>query len=259
MGTARVATVHFYPVTVDRRQFGFGVYELPAVPLGAKPAVIEIADKIQTDRGPYQDSHNKNVRSIRKFPETGQVIAYDIVHQATELGLGMTDTCRPGIWRIRESLPEVYTEDVLENGRVIHAKGDLVKDADGTAMWREASEREKAQMWVEDEAAARAADAAYADMLIAGANSMDPKLWRFISPITKAAAKHYNIVADWNTKVGALERIACPHCAEQIVKTAAKCRFCGGIVDAVRVALNDEIAKNAIARAKSASKETVAA
>lgn len=256
MGTAHVATIHFHERIVDRKQFQFGTYTLPAVPLGAPPVVIEVPDKIQIDRGPFKDSMRGNQRSIVKFPETGQVIAHDIVHECTASGLGMTEGCHPGIWFVRESMPLLHEQDVIENGRMMFAQGTQQRDAEGGAMWRPATEAEKSAMWAEDLADAIVSDAAYAEMLIAYANSLDERIWsKAISPVTKAAAKHYNITTGWNTKAGALERMSCPHCGEQVVKTAAVCRFCTRVVDPVRAAINEEKLKNMTLKGKAADRQ----
>ena len=260
MGTAHVATIHFHERVVDRKQFQFGTFTLPAVPLGDAPVVIAIPDKIQIDRGPFKDSMRGNQRSVVKFPETGQVIAHDIVKECTASGLGMTEGCHPGTWVVRESMPLLYEQDVFENGRLIAAQGTHQKDAEGGALWRPATDEEKAVMWAEDLADAVKSDAAYAEMLIAYANSLDERLWaKAISPVTKAAAKHYSITTAWNTKAGALERMPCPHCGEQVVKTAAVCRFCTRVVDPVRAALNEEKMKNMTLKGKADRQALVAA
>jgi hypothetical protein len=245
MGVAHVASIHWWPYKIDRKQFGFGVFEIPAVKLGDKPFILEVKDKIQVEQGPYQDSNTKRVRSIKRFPETGQVIARDIVNHCTTNGNGMTAGCHPGIWVVRESVPDLHEENVIgEDGRVLFPKGTHKIDADGGALWKPATAEQKAAMWAEDLEANTQADAAYIESLCAYWDSQDPKKWRFIPPMVKAGAKQYSLTKEWNSKAGALERVACPHCGEQIVKVAAICRFCTRVVDPARNALNEERLKN---------------
>ena len=177
MGTAHVATIHFHERVVDRKQFQFGTFTLPAVPLGDAPVVIAIPDKIQIDRGPFKDSMRGNQRSVVKFPETGQVIAHDIVKECTASGLGMTEGCHPGTWVVRESMPLLYEQDVFENGRLIAAQGTHQKDAEGGALWRPATDEEKAVMWAEDLADAVCGDANLSRQL----RRADAKFSEFIS------------------------------------------------------------------------------
>ncbi len=252
MSTAHIATIHFHPVKVDRRQFGFGVYELPVVPAGDKPFILTITDKVQIERGPYQESSNRKVRSIRRHPETGQVIANDIVNSATRQGIGMTHDCHPGIWVVRESMPVIWEQDIIdEGGHLLHSKGQIQTDAEGTAIWREASEEEKTAMWAEDLAANIAADASYAEWLIQQANAMDERQWaKGITAVTKAAAAHYKITTDWNTKAGALQRVPCPHCKEQVMKGAVRCRHCSQIIDPEAAALLEARQENSMLKAK---------
>ncbi len=260
MGTAHVATVHWFPVTVDRKLFGFGVYPLPAVPFGKRPEVIEVRDMVQYDYGPYMESSDKRRRPKKAFPETGQVIALDIVKHCTERGYGMVRGCHPGIWVVRESMPLLHETDVYIDGRVHFKAGDQQIDAEGSALWRPATPKEAQTMWDEDEAYAREADAAYAMALIEIANGIDEKSWsKIIFPITKSAAKHYTITTPWNTKAGVLERMPCMHCGEPIIKTAVRCRFCTGIIDPIKAAYNEEKLQNVFLKQQQQQKHQPAA
>ncbi len=252
MSTAHIASIHFHPVHADRKQFGFGCYDIPAVPLGDKPFILEVADKVQVERGPYIHSTDKKKRSITRFPATGQEIARDLVDTWAAKGLGMEPSCRPGIWVVRESMPVLWDKDNIdEGGKVVNPKGSHMTDAEGTGIWREATPEERKAMWDEDHAASVAADVAYAEMLIANVNAMDERLWaKFISPVSKAAAAHYKIATSWNTKAGALQRVACPHCKEQVMKGAVRCKHCAQIIDPEAAALLDARQENSMLKAK---------
>ena len=248
MGTAHVATIHWWPREVDRRTFQFGIFVLPAVPLGAKPQIIAVTDKVQKEKGPYGESQDRRKRSTKLFPETGEIIARDIVQECTQTGYGMTTGCHPGIWRVRESMPLLYDTDVNEDGRIAHRAGEQQVDAEGTGLWRPANPEEAKAMWEEDEEYNRKADAAYAEMLINDANGKKEELWKFITPLTRAAAAHYKITTLWNTKAGALERTPCPKCGEQIIKGVPYCRHCGRTVDVAKAMLIEEQEKNILLR-----------
>lgn len=252
MGTAHVATIHWWQHTVDRKQFCFGVFTIPACAPNKAPLLVEVKDKTQVEEGPYIESSNRSQRSKRRYPETGQVIARDIVLALTSFGTGMTFSCHPGIWVVRESMPLLHDEDVLDDGgRRLFSRGEQQKDADGTGLWREASAEERDSMWKEDLEANRQADAAYAEYLIAAANSMEEKKWAtWIMPVTRAAAAHYGITTEWNSRAGALEREACMHCGEMVIRGVAECRFCHKVLNPLKAALNQEKLKGMELRAK---------
>ena len=94
-------------------------------PLGSGAQVITVTDKVQTDRGSrIRNRQDRRKRSIRKFPETGEVIARDIVQNCTETGNLMSAGCHPGIWRVRESMPMLYETDVFEESHLTHRAGE---------------------------------------------------------------------------------------------------------------------------------------
>jgi hypothetical protein len=214
----RVASIYFAPVVAERL-YG-GPYKLPAVALGAEPAFLAIADRIQIEEGPFQLGSN-GWRSKRQHLVAGEAIASDIVGEWTASGLGMTQECRPGIWVVRERVP------------LFQPDGTCVMDAEGRAQWRQATDKECEQMWKEDLAAARAADRAYGLMLYTKANAMaeEPKAIPYIPLTAKLAARHYGLEADWLKEGSALDVKSCPYCTKIIPAKAIKCKWCTETVD----------------------------
>lgn len=238
---ARVASIFFAPVKAERI-YG-GVYELPAVPLGSSPVILTVGDRVQVEQGPYQLGSNGR-RSRRQHVVRGETIAHDIVNEWTQHGVGMTPQCRPGIWVVRERVP------------LVDANGSLQLDADGIALWREAEEIEKDAMWIEDLAAAHAADRTYANMLFMQGNAMadDPRLIPFISANTKLGAKHYGLDAEWLRDGAALHVKPCPYCTKVIPAAAIKCPKCTEVVDVEGYAALEVARQAALKVAKEAAK-----
>jgi hypothetical protein len=214
----KVASIFFAPVRAER-MYG-GPYELPAVPLGAEPAILTITDRPQFEQGPYQLGSNGK-RARRRYHVLGEVIARCIVAEWSQNGVGMTPQCRPGIWVVREQLP------------LLNENGTPQLDADGIALWRMASDEEREAMWAEDFAAAKKADRSYANMLFIQANGMadDPRLIPYIAPNARIAAKHYGLEAEWLKEEAALHVKQCPYCTKVIPAKAIKCPKCTEVVD----------------------------
>jgi hypothetical protein len=203
------------------RAYG-GPYQLPAVAVGAEPAILTVRDRLQIEQGPYQLGSNGR-RSRRQHVVLGEVIARCIVAEWTENGVGMKPECRPGIWVVRERVP------------LINEDGTAQIDADGMALWRPAEEDERAAMWLEDITAARVADRAYASALFVDANARAerPELIPFIAANARLAAKAYGMDAEWLREGAALDVKVCPFCTRVIPRAAVKCPRCIEVVDAV--------------------------
>ena len=216
--TAKVASIYFSPVRAERA-YG-GTYQLPAVPLGADPAILVIEDRVQVEQGPYQLGSNGK-RSRHRYIVRADTIAHCIVAEWTQNGVGMTPQCRPGIWVVRERLP------------LLKPDGSPELDADGVPLWRAATEEEQAAMWVEDLAAAREADRAYANMLFIQASAMadDPRLIPFIAANARVGAKHYGLQAEWLQENAAIHVKTCQYCTKVIPAGAIKCPKCAEVVD----------------------------
>lgn len=238
---ARIASIFFAPVKAERI-YG-GVYELPAVRLGALPEFLQITDKIQVEQGPYQLGSNGK-RSRRQHLVRADTIAHDVVNEWTQNGVGMTPQCHPGIWVVRERVP------------LVDLNGSLQLDADGIALWREAEDIEKEAMWVQDLAAARAADQSYANMLFMQGNAMadDPRLIPFIAANARLGARQYGLDAEWLRDGAALNVKTCAYCTKVIPAAAIKCPKCTEIVDVEGYAVLEAAKQVALKAAKEAAR-----
>ena len=220
----QVASIYFAPVKAER-MYG-GPYELPAVPHGSSPARLEVNDRVQIEQGPYQLGQGGR-RSRRQHLVLGQTIARDIVAEWTANGVGMTPQCHPGIWVVREMIPQTKSDGTPE------------VDADGIALWRAAEPHERKLMWDQDYETAKIADRAYASMLFLQASAMaeEPKLIPLIPQTARLAAKHYGLDAEWLREHAALNVRECPYCTKVIPAKAIKCPRCAEIVDVEAYAL----------------------
>ena len=214
----KVASIYFADVKAER-PFG-GPYLLPAVPLGADPAILVVSDRVQMEEGPYNLGVGGR-RQKRRHLVLGEAIAQDIVTQWTMQGISMTPQCHPGIWVVRQRLP------------VLNENGTQTVDADGAAIWRQVTPDEEAQMWQEDLAANKAADKAYAEALFIAANAQadDARLIPFIAPSAKLGAKQYGYQAEWLRADAAVNVKPCGYCMKVINAAAIKCPHCGEVVN----------------------------
>ncbi len=243
MALARVASVHFAPVTALRDIYG-GQYEIPAVGLGQKPVILEVEDKVQRDEGPISTGPGGGRRQPLRYHVDGYDIARDIVGQWSSNGLGMTPEAHPGIWVVRDRLP-VMKKDLL-------GKEDYVMDGFGNQTFRPANIQEAKQMFDEDEAAARRADRAYAEWCYVDGNRIaaDARNIQFIPKNYKMASRQYGLEADWLREGAALEVKPCISCTRVISKRAIVCPLCQQVNDFERYAVLMMQKDNALREAK---------
>jgi hypothetical protein len=239
--TARIASIYFAPLRAER-MYG-GPYEVPAVPLGEPPAILTVEDRIQIEQGPYQLGSGGK-RSRRQHLVRADTIARCLVTEWAANGVGMTPQCRPGVWVVRERVP------------VLNPDGTPQLDGDGIALWRPATDEEQETMWLEDLAAARAADRAYANMLFTQANAMaeDPRRIPLIPKTARLAAQHYGLEAEWLHEDAAVNVKPCPYCTKVIPAKAIKCPKCTEIVDLEAYAQLEAQKAAAIKAAKEAAR-----
>lgn len=229
--TAKIASLYFAPVYAERPLFTMKPYQMPAVPLGEKPAILEVKDQEQKWTGPYSlGQGGKRLQQRQTIP--GETIAADLVNAWTVGGVSMNPQCHPGIWLVRERVPLVHGEKA---NSADPEPGTPQLDADNKQLFREATSEEAAAFWAEDMAAAREADQAYARTLYDEAEVManDPKgsRERFIQQPAKLGVRQYGFDADWASGKPA-EPKTCEFCTKRIPKKAIVCPFCREIVDA---------------------------
>ena len=220
MATARIASIHFYPVSLDRSIYG-GMYEMPAVALGASPFILTIQDSVQRDEGPYASGPGGNRRQKTQALVAANEIARDCIIHWTQNGFGMTPDCHPGIWHVRDRVAVV---EELPDGTL---KAEL--DVLGNQIYRPATAEEAKAMWAEDLAAAKAADLAYAEFCFAEGNAKAAKkeMIPFIPKIYKAGVKHYGMPTEWALEGGSVTMIKCAVCTKPISAQAIICPECG--------------------------------
>jgi hypothetical protein len=211
------------------RPFG-GPYQIAALEkLGAIPKRLTVEDATQVERGPYATSAFEGQRSYQEHIITAYEIAYDIVGAWTQYGLGMNPACRPGIWVVRERVPEMEQDE--------KGKDRYRLDAKKRTIFRPANAEEKKLMWQEDYDASIAADAAYGELLIMngdfiyGLPTDDPRRVPGISPQMRAACDMYKVLRKWTSPITSASTRVCPMCTANVPGAAILCGSCGWCLD----------------------------
>lgn len=225
--SARIASIHFAPVGLDRSIYG-GVYHMEAVPLDGAPLILEVEDKVQRDEGPITTGPGSNRRQQLRYHVDAYAIARDAVEHWTTTGRGMTPDAHPGIWLVRDRMPEMRQEP---NGEMSY-----VLDGFNLQKFRPATTEEARAMWAEDLTNALRVDRAYAQWCYVDGNRIaaDARNIQFIPANYKRAARQYGLPADWLKEGAALEVRPCPSCTTIITKSAMVCPKCNEPVDVLR-------------------------
>ena len=236
----RIASIHFASVHGERSQYA-GVYDIPAVPLGGDPVIIEIKDMVQGWEGTYESSNVVGKRRLNRSMIWGEVIAEDLIMEWTKNGVGRDENSHPGIWIVRDRILETLPT------------GQIATDAEGKALFRLPSEEEKMHMWEEDLSHAKAADANYAQYLINYVRGQE-KLDRggkplVISPVAKAAAEAYAPESAFLRQGHDLVPRICPYCSDRNPATNVKCKNCHEVIDVPRYAALQAEQKKAVREA----------
>lgn len=217
--TTRVATLYFMPIS-PRRPLYSGVFDLPAVPKGAKPEFLTINDHVQLEQRPHVLGGGKTPVQIRSID-----IANCIVKEYSRNGLGMTGDCGPAIWVVRDAVP------------MLNLDGTPVLDAEKRAQFRPATEEEKAQMWAEDLAEQTARQDRWCQWLISQGNILDAdpekKMQVWITDTMRAGAKYADVEVPWQkgNVARAVDRKECPFCFKSVESRWVKCQHCNEVLD----------------------------
>jgi hypothetical protein len=166
------------------------------------------------------------------------------VGEWTERGAMMNPQCHPGIWIVRDRLP------ILDE-----VTGASMRDADDKALWRPATDDERAEMWEMDLQFNRTAQEAYSLALFENANGIDQdkRLRKFIPREAHLAARYYGWDAEWLRNNGvAVAPKTCIFCAKSIPGTAIKCPHCLEIVDIPAYAAQEAEKRTAVREATTA-------
>lgn len=234
MDTCRVASVHFAPLTKDR--VFAGTYQIDACPLGADPKIIKVEGVIQRDWGSILPGTSK--RQENRWVVTSLEIARDIVGEwsgVTQIGMGMNPGSHPGVWVVRDRVPVTETKQRDADGQRLSYE-DLVKDAMGQMVLRDATPAEFEAMWAEDVAHNREADRRYAEWCWNDGNriSNDNKYNQLIPLNYRRAASHYGLDASWLKQAAAIDSKACPSCGHLGSKHTFVCSACAQPTDMLR-------------------------
>lgn len=243
MATAKVASI-FWDALSAQKLYPGGPFILPAVELDAPPAILEVRDQMQSDR---LETGPDGKRKLFKHPVTARSIALDLVYTWAGNGLEMSTDCHPGVWYVRELLPEVNPD------------GTLIRDADGIGLFREATPQEKAAMWAEDEESNRNAQREYAQRMFDKGEAMyneEPRRRPFIPVHAFGGAKYYGIEGEWLKKASERQMKTCPSCTKVIAQKALKCPHCSEVVDIEGYAKRAALIEAAVRTEKDALRKT---
>lgn len=235
MDSCRIASVHFASLSKSRVFCGLP-YEIEACPLGAEPKIVTISPVVQRDWGSMLPG--TNVRQEHRWNVEALEIARDIVGEwsgVTMIGRGMSSDCHPGVWVVRDKVPVTETK-TREIGSERISYEDLVKNAAGQMIYRDAAPEEFQRMWAEDLAHNRAADRKYAEWCWNEGNriSSDNKYNQLIPDNYRTAARHYGLDASWLKQAAAIDSMACPACGRLGSKHTFVCGYCQQPTDVVR-------------------------
>lgn len=259
--STRIASVHFMAVTAHRN-YRSAAYIIPVAEEIGNPNIIEVTQLIQREQGPY--GANK-FREVRTNLITSDEIANDLVKEWTQSGIYMDDEARPGVWIVRDRLPVM--DDVVDgNGVKVGGRIRVEPNMLGqmTAVFRDATEVERASMWLEDFHMNTQLDARYGDRLISKGLEIhsDPKKFAGtpISIPMKEAARFYKVDAPYLHQLTSVNTKTCPWCLSMVDGRAIICPVCTKTIDVlakeqleIRQRSDASAARNAIKEQEKAS------
>lgn len=212
----QIASIYFDEVSLERSLYG-GYYKISAVPKDADPVVIDIQDAVQS----WQQV-NLYKKQIKRDHIDAMDIARDCIQHWTQNHPGMSPTCHPGIWRVRNEVAVLNKEGIPE------------VDAMNKQIFRPATDAERRAMWDEDLAANKIADANWAEYRMGEADIWweEPRSRMFISENHRRAARQYGREKEWLKTLKDNDIRFCPVCRASNHSAAMKCGKCGEIIDA---------------------------
>ena len=223
-----IASIYFEDLHFERPLYG-GNYTLAAVAKDAAPSRTRITDKIQMEPLPQISGGGSIPRVI-----TAESIALDILAHATEKGFGMTMDCAPGVWIVREFVPEVdadgqpvMTTTFDDKGKPIHRQA-----------MRPATTAEREQMYNEDLEQARQRQYNYAEWLTQQGNILaeEPEKIILITKSMRKAAIYNGHDVAWKRQLRHDDNKLCPFCGKSVAAGVIKCAHCQEVIDFERYA-----------------------
>lgn len=206
-----------YPISfrADRPLYN-GSFILPAGHPD-KPVYLEIRDHVQIEPLPWFYANQGASRQPKARHLISAIdIASDLVREWTVTVLGQSPECRPGIWIIRDTMPEYDDE------------GKPVMSAIGPQETRPATPQERQEMYAEDLAANRIYQATWAEHCIQVGDIMaqKPEAIPFIPDYAKTLCKFYNRDRKWLRALQDGDFKKCPFCRTNIDSEAIVCPQC---------------------------------
>jgi hypothetical protein len=236
--TTKVASVHFWPLHADRAMFQPQThFFLKAVPYGGQPDIIEIKDQMQIEQGPHILSMDAKRRSQHNYPIASMAVAQDVVGCWSNK-LGVTESQGPGVWVVRDRVPEV--DD----------KGLQLVDFDKKGVFRPTTQKEFDAMFQEDLENARRRTMEYARWCVQEGNTLAavPAKIPLIPPEYREAARYLKSSGFLTAELPWVMRTEqviqnikeCPLCTEVIPRKAIVCPKCQQVIDAAGLLAFDE-------------------
>lgn len=238
--TKTIASIYPLPLSAKRPLY-MGVFNLPAVPRGSGPFLLEIKDHVQVETEPWFKGMTAGGRQKQtRITVTGEEIAADLMNEWAEQIVDSSPDCRPGVWIVRDSIPVTDMKD----GREVPAA-----DAEGRQIHRSATKEECAQMFAEDHARAEQVQANYAEKAFLKGNVMadNVKAIPFIPQYCRTLSTAYGHTPTWLKRSVDVDVKKCPACMREIARGAWKCGHCQEIVDPQAAAEHRRAVKQAVA------------
>lgn len=215
----KIASIYYSPLSATRI-YGLRA-DLPAVPKGGDPVILTLKPLVQRAQEPSPDGKSK---IVQEYLVKSHEQAADLVREWTREAIGQTDYCHPGVWVVRDRIPLLNADGTPQ-----------LSFPEKKALFRDATEEEKRQMFAEDEQAAKVAQDEWATYLIQKGDewhaSKDPQDARKISNLMRLTAKHYGKEREWVETLKDGELKTCQFCQKTIPSKAVKCQHCSEVVD----------------------------
>lgn len=220
--TKQIASIYYSELQPIRRPSYQGIFAIPVVKKGEKPALLTIKDHYENNDQPYFKGTGQNGKPF-KVRETilGEQIADDVLAHWTKHHPEMTPQCAPGLWVVRDV---VYLWD---------DEGKALIDADGRQEFRTATPEEKAAMFAEDLAAAQERQDAWCEAALVKGDIMsdNPKAVQWIPQYCRDSVDYAGQERTWRKGLKSGDVRNCIGCTKSISSQADTCPFCAAIVN----------------------------
>jgi hypothetical protein len=244
-----IGTIFFEEITVERAIYG-GHFVLPAAGKSdsgkPQPEFLTVNDHIQWEPLPF-------VAGGRPIPRTilGEEIAWDIIEHVALKGRGMSINCGPGIWLVREWIPEFNPD-----GSAIM---NVIPLGDGKTIERQqirpATPAERARMAAEDLHEAIQRQDRYCAYLVGQGDiyASKPEESILITARMKEAARYTSRDREWLKEHHTEQAKVCQFCTKSVPTAAIVCPNCHQVIDYERFAIEEATRRETTKRAMKAA------